>query len=173
MELILSYLLIFFARVTDVSLSTVRILMIMRGRSLVAATIGFFEVSIYILALGQVIGNLDNPLRVVAYALGFATGNLIGSRLEERLALGVATAQVISLDKSDEIAEILREQGFGVTVLEGCGRHGTHQILHILLKRKDLPCFMDTVREADNQAFVSVMDTRKIFGGYFAKIKAK
>ncbi len=173
MELIFSYLFIFFARVTDVSLSTLRILMIMRGRSLVAAVIGFFEVSIYILALGQVIGNLNNPLKVVAYALGFATGNLIGSRLEERLALGVATAQVISLEKSEVMAQMLREQGFGVTVLEGCGKHGTHHILHILLKRKDLPCFMDTVRAVDNQAFVSVMDTRKIFGGYFAKIKAK
>lgn len=171
--LVFSYLFIFFARVTDVSLSTVRILMLMRGRSLVAAIIGFFEVSIYILALGQVIGNLNDPVRLVIYALGFATGNYIGSHIEERLALGFATAQVISLDKSDKMAEIMREQGFGVTVLEGCGKHGTHQILHILLKRKDLPCFMSIIRDVDNQAFVSVMDTRKIFGGYFTKIKAK
>ena len=171
--LIFSYLFIFFARVLDVSLSTVRILMLMRGRSLAAAAIGFFEVTIYILALGQVIGNLDNPVRLVVYAFGFATGNYIGSILEERLAVGFATAQVISLDKSDEMIEIMREQGFGVTVLEGCGKQGTHQILHILLKRKDLPCLMSMVRKVDNQAFVSVMDTRKIFGGYFAKIKAK
>jgi uncharacterized protein YebE (UPF0316 family) len=171
--LIFSYLFIFFARVADVSLSTVRILMLMRGRSLAAATIGFFEVTIYILALGQVIGNLNNPVRLVVYALGFATGNYIGSQLEERLAVGFATAQVISLDKSEEMANIMREQGFGVTVLEGCGRHGTHHILHILLKRKDLPCFMSIAREVDSQAFITVMDTRKIFGGYFAKIKAK
>ncbi len=171
--LIFSYLFIFFARVSDVTLSTVRILMLMRGRALAASTIGFFEVTIYILALGQVIGNLDNPGRLVVYALGFATGNFIGSNLEERLAIGFSTVQVISLDKSDELAEITRELGFGVTVMEGCGKQGTHQILHILLKRKDLPCFMATIREVDKHAFVSVMDTRKIFGGYFSKIKAK
>lgn len=171
--LVFSYLFIFFARVSDVSLSTLRILMLMRGKAIQAAVIGFFEVTIYILALSQVIGSLDNPLRLVVYALGFATGNLVGSRLEERLALGFATAQVISLDKWEEMAEKMREQGFGVTVLEGCGKEGTHRILHILLKRRDLPCFLGLVHDIDNQAFVSIMDTRKIFGGYFAKIKAK
>lgn len=164
---------IFFARVIDVSLSTVRILMLMRGRSVTAAIIGFFEVTIYILALSRVIASLDDPVRLVVYGLGFSVGNLVGGRVEESLALGFATAQVISLDKSEELAEKMREQGFGVTVLEGCGREGTHQILHILLKRRDLPCFLGLIRKVDDQAFVSVMDTRKIFGGYFSKIKAK
>lgn len=173
MIVLMEYAFIFFARVSDVSLSTVRILMLMRGKSLNAAIIGFFEVSIYILALSRVLGSLDDPLRLVIYASGFATGNYVGSRIEERLALGFATAQVISLEKSDELAEKARERGFGVTVLEGCGREGTHQILHILMKRKDLPCFIALVRSIDDQAFVTVMDTRKIFGGYFTKIKAK
>ncbi|MDW7650913.1 MAG: DUF2179 domain-containing protein [Bacillota bacterium] len=164
---------IFFARVSDVSLSTLRILMLMRGRSVSAALIGFFEVIIYILALARVIDSLDDPVRLVVYALGFAAGNFVGSNIEERLAMGFATAQVISLNKSEEMAEMAREQGFGVTVLEGCGREGTHRILHILLRRKDLPCFLALVRKTDSQAFVSVMDTRKILGGYFTKIKAK
>lgn len=164
---------IFFARVVDVSLSTVRILMLMRGKSATAAFIGFFEVTIYILALSRVIDSLDDPVRLVVYGLGFSAGNFVGGLVEERLALGFATAQVISLDKSEELAEKIREQGFGVTVLEGCGREGTHQILHILLKRRDLPCFLSLIRKVDNQSFVSVMDTRKIFGGYFSKIKAK
>lgn len=173
MILWMNVLLIFIARVSDVTLSTVRILMIMRGRALAAAVIGFFEVSIYVLALSRVIGDLDKPVLLVTYALGFATGNYVGSNVEERLALGFATAQVISLDKADEIAELLREQGFGVTILEGCGREGTHQMLHVLLKRKDIPCLLTIVRKNDNQAFVTVMDTRKILGGYFSKIKAK
>lgn len=164
---------IFFARVSDVTLSTVRILMIMRGKSVSAAIIGFFEVTIYVLALSRVIDSLDDPLRLIIYALGFATGNLLGSRVEEHLALGFSTAQVISVDKAEELAVRMRDRGFGVTVLEGCGREGTHQILHVLLKRRDMPCFLSIIREVDNQAFVSVMDTRKIFGGYFTKIKAK
>ncbi|MBS4031087.1 MAG: DUF2179 domain-containing protein [Clostridiales bacterium] len=171
--LVLGYLFIFFARVSDVTLSTMRILMLMRGKSINAAVIGFFEVIIYILALGQVIGSLNEPLRLIVYALGFATGNFVGSRVEERLAIGFATAQVISLENSDLMAEKMRDQGFGVTVLEGCGKQGTHQILHILLKRKDLPCFIGLARQIDKDAFVSVMDTRQIFGGYFSKIKAK
>jgi uncharacterized protein YebE (UPF0316 family) len=171
--MVLELAFIFFARVTDVSLSTVRILMIMRGRSATAAIVGFFEVIIYILALSRVLGTLDDPVRLVIYASGFAAGNYIGSRLEEHLALGFSTAQVISLDKSDALAGRMRERGFGVTVIEGCGREGTHQILHILLKRKDMPCFLTIIRDVDPQAFVSVMDTRKIFGGYFSKIKAK
>lgn len=150
-----------------------RILMIMRGKSVTAAVIGFFEVSVYILALSRVIGALDHPIRLIVYASGFAAGNLLGSRIEERLALGFSTAQVISLDKSEELAEKMRQRGFGVTVLEGCGREGTHQILHILLKRRDMPCFLTIIRDIDSQAFVTVMDTRKIFGGYFTKIKAK
>lgn len=166
-------LFIFFARVIDVTLSTMRILMIMRGKSVTAAVIGFFEVSVYILALSRVIGALDHPIRLIVYASGFAAGNLLGSRIEERLALGFSTAQVISLDKSEELAEKMRQRGFGVTVLEGCGREGTHQILHILLKRRDMPCFLAIIRDIDSQAFVTVMDTRKIFGGYFTKIKAK
>jgi uncharacterized protein YebE (UPF0316 family) len=173
MMIVLELAFIFFARVSDVTLSTVRILMIMRGKSVSAALIGFFEVTIYILALSRVIDNLDKPLNLIVYALGFATGNLIGSRVEEQLALGFATAQVISIDKSDDLVDRMRERGFGVTVIEGCGREGVHKILHVLLKRKDMPCFLAIIREVDNQAFVSVMDTRKIFGGYFTKIKAK
>lgn len=168
---ILEFMFIFLARVSDVTLSTIRILMLMRGRSWAAATIGFFEVSIFILALSRVIDRLDDPLRLVVYALGFSCGNLLGSRLEEHLALGYTTAQIISINKADELAEIMRARGFGVTVLEGCGKEGTHQILHVLLKRKDLPCFLNDVKKVDTQAFVTVMDTRKILGGYFSRIK--
>ncbi|MBS3900235.1 MAG: DUF2179 domain-containing protein [Dethiobacter sp.] len=173
LPLFFDYAFIFFARVSDVTLSTVRILMLMRGRSVTAAAIGFFEVSIYVLALSRVIDSLDQPLRLIVYALGFATGNLLGSRAEEYLALGFTTAEVISVDKAGELAEKMRECGFGVTVLQGCGLTGTHQILHVLLKRRNMPSFLGIIREVDDKAFVSLMDTRKIVGGYFAKIKSK
>jgi uncharacterized protein YebE (UPF0316 family) len=172
-SILLNALFIFFARVSDVTLSTVRILMIMRGRSISAAVIGFVEVSIYVLALSRVIGSLESPILVAAYALGFSVGTLTGGFIEERLALGYATAQVISLEQSQQIAEQLRAEGFGVTIIEGSGRTGRHQILHVLLKRKDIPDLLALIQNADKQAFVSIMDTRKILGGYFRKIKAK
>ena len=173
MSLFLNIFFIFLARVCDVTMSTVRILMIMRGKAALAAFIGFFEVSVYVLALSRVIGDLDRPILLITYASGFAAGNYIGSLVEERLALGYATAQIISLEAADPIAADLREQGFGVTILEGYGRKGVHKILLVLLKRRDIPCLLEAVRACDVNAFISVMDTRKILGGHFTKIKAK
>lgn len=153
--------------------ATVRILMVMRGKPGSAAAIGFFEAIIYILALARVIDSLDNPTRLIVYALGFAAGNYAGTIIEERLAMGHATAQIISRENSNELTEKIRDKGFGVTVLEGCGHAGTHHILHVLLKRKDMPVLMAIIRDTDEQAFVSIFDTRKILGGYFSKIKKK
>ncbi len=169
----LSYLFIFFARVVDMALATLRILMIMRGKSIQAALVGFFESAVYILALRQVIQALDNPFRIFVYALGFAAGNYVGSIVEERMAVGYATVQVISLSCTETMVDELRKNDFGVTVIEGCGREGVHQILHVLIKRKELDRLMRLVREQDPQAFVSVMDTRKIIGGYFTRKKSK
>ncbi|MCW3491390.1 DUF2179 domain-containing protein [Dethiobacter alkaliphilus] len=171
--LLLDYAFIFLARVLDMTLATVRILMVMRGKPGSAAGIGFFESIIYILALARVIDTLDNPTRLIVYALGFAAGNYAGTKIEEMLALGFSTAQVISRENAEELTEKLRENGFGVTVLEGCGREGSHQLLHVLLKRKDIPVLMSIIRDTDEHAFVSVFDTRKILGGYFRKIKSK
>ena len=97
--LIGGYLFIFAARVCDVSLATIRTLMVVRGQKLYAAIIGFFEVIIYILALGKIFSDLSNPLNLLFYALGFATGNYVGTFLEGKLAVGVFTAQVITLKK--------------------------------------------------------------------------
>ncbi len=171
--IILSYFFIFFARVADVSLGTLRILMLMRGKSLQAAAIGFFESAIYILALSQVIQSLDNPLRVGVYAFGFAAGNYVGSFVEERMAIGYATVQIITLACTDSMVESLRAENFGVTVIEGCGKEGWHEILHVLVRRKELTKLLKITKKLDEHAFVSVMDTKKIVGGYFARRKAK
>lgn len=169
----LGLLFIFFARVLDMGLATIRILMLMRGKSLNAAAIGFFESAIYILALREVILNLDSPIRIGVYALGFAAGNYVGSLVEERMAVGFATVQVISLTCTDNMVEEMRKKGFGVTVIEGCGKEGLHEILNVLVRRKDLAPLMDMVHKLDPQAFISVMDTKKIVGGYFARKKDK
>jgi len=163
------YLFIFAARVTDVSLSTVRTLLLVRGKRLPAAILGFFEVSIYILALGRVMTTLNNPLNLLVYALGFATGNFVGATLEERMALGYLTVQVISRETGSDLANILRAQGFGVTVLHGEGRDGSRQILYISLKRKFLSHIMNTLEAQEPDAFVTVMDTRLTQGGVFAR----
>lgn len=171
--IILTGLLIFLARIVDVSLGTLRILFLMRGRSLNAAFVGFFESALYILALSQVVTRLEQPLNMVFFAAGFGAGNYVGSLIEERIAVGFVNVQVISLDCFASMEMRLRDEGFGVTAVEGCGRDGTHQILYILVKRRDLPRLMHCIREEDTKAFVSVMDARKIIGGYFTRKKSK
>jgi len=79
LALIAGYLFIFLARVCDVSLATIRTLMVVRGQKLYAASIGFVEVIIYILALGKIFSDLNNPFNLFFYALGFATGNYVGT----------------------------------------------------------------------------------------------
>lgn len=173
MEALFSYLFIFGARIVDVSLATIRMLMVVQGRRIQAAFIGFFEVIIYIVALGKVVNGFDNPFNLLAYALGFACGNFVGSYIEEKIALGNLTAQVILHGSGKEIIDELRDNGFGVTVIEGQGKEGPRSMLNIILKRRDLNklnCILDSF---DKDAFITVSTTKHISGGYFSKIKRK
>jgi uncharacterized protein YebE (UPF0316 family) len=172
--LVAGYLFIFFARVTDMSLTTIRTLMIVRGRRLQAALIGFFEVIIYITALNRVVNQLDNPLNLLSYALGFATGNYVGIFIEEKMAIGNITVQIISKTESVVIEGALRNAGYGVTVFKGTGLEGERNVINVHLFRKDLPWLLERVRELDREAFITVMDARSTLGGYYKRThKAK
>ncbi|MGB9840627.1 DUF2179 domain-containing protein [Thermovenabulum sp.] len=169
MSPIAGYLFIFFARVADVSLATIRTIMIVKGHRLQAAVIGFFEVIIYITALTQVVGKLNNPLNLLSYALGFATGNFVGSFIEEKLALGYTTVQVIT--QRSQLCEKIRNCGFGVTTLNGMGKEGIREVLMISTARKDLPNLISLIEEEDDSAFITVLDTKSAKGGYFKQNK--
>lgn len=171
MGAILGYLLIFLARLTDVSLGTIRMIMIIRGKRILAACIGFAEASIYILAISKVLSAMNNPLNVLAYALGFATGNYVGIFLEEKMALGNIIVQVISEHEVTELVEKLRDNGFGVTMIEGYGIKGTRHLLNVTLQRKKLSKLYGIIDNHDKKAFVTVTDARAIRGGYFSSVK--
>jgi uncharacterized protein YebE (UPF0316 family) len=173
MELLFGYLFIFVARITDVSMATIRMLMIVKGKRKYAALIGFFEVMIYVTALGRVVSNLNNPLNLLSYASGFACGNFLGSLIEEKMAMGNIVAQVISKHDTDKITKVLRESGFGVTIIEGYGREGASHILNVTFERKRLPKFYDVMDGVDSNAFITITDARSIRGGYFSTIKSK
>ena len=173
MFLIGNFLFIFIARMADVALMTIRMLMIVRGKRIQAAVIGFFEVTIYILALGQVVQNIDNTYSILAYALGFSSGNYLGSYLEEKMAMGFMTVHVISKNYADELVEALRDLGYGVTVVNGMGRYRLRKLLYITLRRKDLSNLLAHIEKEDKEAFVTVMDTRAIKGGFLFNRKDK
>lgn len=164
--MLLEYLMIFAARVCDVSLSTVRMLLVVRGKRYPAALIGFVEASIYIAALGRVMRNVNDPFKVFAYGLGFASGTMLGSLIEERLALGHVALQVIPKDDSgDKLAETLRNAGYGVTVLEGQGMTGRKAVLLVSTDRKHLPGLTSIIDEIAPGSFVTVLETRAVLGG--------
>lgn len=171
---ILGYFLIFFARICDVSMATVRTLMVVQGRRVQAAVIGFFEVIIYVTALGKVVSGLSDPRNLLAYALGFASGNYIGILIEEKIALGNLTAQVIlKTNRNGDLIDSLRDSGFGVTAIQGYGKEGTREILNIIFKRKDLDKLKETLYEFDDEAFITVNNTKPISGGYFSPKRKK
>ena len=165
MEIVWGYLFIFFARIVDVSLGTFRTLMIVRGRRAPAALLGFFEVSVYILALGKVVTRLGQPSYIIAYALGFATGNWVGSLIEERVALGFLTVQAITRLSHQGLCENLRQAGFGVTSMHGEGRDGPREVLLISLRRRLLPRLVKMLEAHDPDVFITVLEARRPVGG--------
>lgn len=172
MEMFLGYALIFFARVIDVSMATTRTLMVVQGRRLQAAFIGFFEVGIYVTALGRVVSSLDNPFNLLAYCLGFAAGNFVGITIENKIALGNLSAQIIlKTSNNEELVNQLRQNGFGVTILEGQGIEGPREVLNVALNRKDLTKLKNLVDSIDKHAFMTVNNISPIRGGYFTTMK--
>lgn len=169
----ISCLIIFCCKVIDVSMGTVRIIYLTRGQSKIAAAIGFVEMLLYIVALGTVMGNLDHPVNIFIYALGFSVGSYVGSKIEEKIAVGFVNVQIITMQIYNGLEEALRQTGFGVTSVDCSGKEGPHRILYVMMKRRDLPSFLKKIRELDKGAFVSIMDTRNILGGYFRQAKAK
>lgn len=168
-EILVGGVLLFGARVGDVSLGTLRTLLLVRGNRLVAAGIGFFEVLIYVFALNFVFRHLDTPINLVFYGLGFAAGNLVGAWLEERLAFGYATVQVITLQQPEKLAADLRREGFGVTTVQGEGLEGKHLILYAITKRRLLHMLLGRIRAWDAQAFITVLETRTTRGGFYGR----
>jgi uncharacterized protein YebE (UPF0316 family) len=172
MELIFGYLLIFVARLVDVSMATMRTLMVVQGRRWPAAIIGFFEITIYVLALGKVVNNLSNPFNLLSYSLGFATGNFVGITIENKIALGkLAVKIILKTEQNDDLIDGLRGEGFGVTVVSGEGREGTREILNIIIDRKRLQKLRDVLSEYDDTAFITVNSINPISGGYFSPKK--
>jgi len=158
--------LIFFMRIGDVSLATVRMLMIMRNHRLLAPVVGLFEVLIWIFAAGVAIRHLESGWHILGYAGGFAAGNFVGIWLEGRLALGMASLQVFTPSHGEEIAEGLRGIGLGVTTFPGRGKDGAVEVIQTVVKRKDVGRAMSKVHTLDDDAFVTVSEVSAIHYGW-------
>lgn len=158
-SVVLTCLLIIFARIADVSLGTVRTVNVIQGRRGIAWLLGMFEMLIWVFAVSKVIQNLQDPLYAVSYAFGFATGNLVGMALESWLALGNQVVQVFTRE-GKKIATQLRSEGFRVTSFTGEGRDGPIDMLFIEIPRKKTRDITLFVRNIDRHAFYTIGDVR-------------
>jgi uncharacterized protein YebE (UPF0316 family) len=164
---------IFFARLTDVSMGTMRQILIYRGKRGIASFSAFFEIMIWIIAVSRVVTTSAPFYYMIAYGLGFASGNYLGSYIEEKIALGYLFAYIVPKRPSDLVHK-LREAGFGVTVIHGLGSMGSHPVYNILFRRKDGQKLVDIIKEHDPDAFYTLMDVRTERGGYIrAAMKRK
>lgn len=147
---------IFFAEMTVVTLSTLRVIFIARGMKYTASCLGFFEVSIWLFAIGQVMSNLSDLRCALAFAAGFTAGNFMGMLIEQRLALGSVVIRVITARDATQLIQSLREQGYGVTSLEGEGAKGAVMVIFTIVPRRELSRVVDELKRFDPGVFYSV-----------------
>jgi uncharacterized protein YebE (UPF0316 family) len=162
LSLILGSLVIFFLRILDVSVGTLRIGMVVRGRRRLAGLFSFVESLIWLIAAAQVLGNLNSPLKFVAYAGGYAAGTMLGSTIERWLAMGSSLIRIIAPVASPSVDEQLREKGFYLTVMNAEGRDGEVSIGFSVVPRKRVQEVLSIIREVNPEAFVTVEETTPV-----------
>ena len=173
MDMWLWTLIIFAARVADVSLGTIRVHFIVRRKKTVAALIGFVEVLIFILIVSRVIQDIQHLTYVLAYAGGFATGTLLGMHLAENLSKQVLQVTVISERWSLQVEAALREAGFALTRFVGMGRDGAVDVLDVVCAAKGLESLTKAVTQVDPEAFVYSQELAGLRGGHVYGVKSK
>ncbi len=154
--------LIFLARISDVTLGTLRIIFVSRGNKTVAPILGFFEVLIWVIAISNIIQHLDNVYTYLAWAAGFATGNFIGMRIEERLAIGVNMVRIITKKEATELIGELHRNGYGATVIDARGKDGEVHVIYTLVQRKEIQKLLDLIKTYNPNAFYFVEDIKSV-----------
>lgn len=160
-------ILIFIAGLAYVSLGTLRIIFVARGQRLFSPLLGFFEVVIWLIAIGQIMNNVTNIAAYFAYAAGFAVGNYVGILIEEKMAIGILVVRIIIPDESELLKYTLSDAGFGVTSLDAKGSKGNVQLIYTIVRRKDLPQVINIIDASHADAFYSVEDARHVKEGEF------
>lgn len=157
---------IFLLRIVDVSLSTLRILLSVRGRKLIVPFLGFIEVSVWIFAAGNAIRHLESLPHIIGYAGGFTAGTVVGLWIEEKLALGIATMRVVTDHIGEGLAERLRSMGCGVTEFSASGAKGPVEVVFTVVRRRNVHDAIAVVEEWDPDAFITIEEPREVRRGW-------
>lgn len=162
-------MLIFLLKVAEVSLGTMRLLFLSRGNKIGVICLGFFEVLIAIIAIAQIMKNMNNPITYLAYAGGFSTGSYIGMLIEEKIAIGVVVFRIIVASDSRFLLEKLKELGFGGTIVQASGVCSNQEVslVYTVVKRKHINSVVKLINESDTKAFYTIEDAKVAFQGTF------
>jgi uncharacterized protein YebE (UPF0316 family) len=160
-------LIVFTARMVDVTLGTVRIIFLSRGRKILAPLLGFVEVFIWITVVSQIVGGAQNYVAYFAYAAGFALGNYVGMLIEEKLAIGTLVVRIILPKKRNSLVNHLRDEGYGVTFVDGHGGSGPVILVYSVVLRKELDQIINIIEDTSPKAFFTVEELRSVRQGIF------
>lgn len=159
-------LLIFFSRILDVSIGTIRLIFVSKGLKYLAPVLGFFEVVIWLIAISQIMQNLNNVMGYIAYGLGFAMGNYMGIVLEEKLSIGTILIRVIPKVETTNLINHLRNNQFAVITVDVEGMSGQVKMLLSIIKRKDAGEYIGYVNQFDPKAFYTIENIGAVKEGY-------
>ena len=160
---------IFALRVVDVSLYTMRLMMVMRGRKKLAWLFALFQSMVFVTALRAIMSDLGNWTKIVGYAAGFATGLVVGMAVEGQLGIGNTHLSIISPRRGQELAKELRASGFGVTELPGKGKDGVVDVLLCDVRRREVLVVRQIALRVDPEAFITSEILRMVLRGYWRK----
>lgn len=160
-------LFIFAMRVTDMSMDTLRMMFVIKGKKILAGLVGTMQALVFILAVGKALSGPLNFWTVFGYATGFGTGIILGMVLEQKLAIGYSMIQIYSSGSGKAIARVLRDNGHAATELYGEGKNGTVSVVTCAVARKYKRFVKDMVENIDPQAFITFDDVNLTRRGYF------
>ena len=171
MELLFLCLKIFFVRIIDVSMGTFRTIVTVKGKRLLASSIGFFEVFIWFLVVKEALNtDVESIFIALSYSAGYATGTFIGAFLSSKILKGTIGLQVILSDTNDEIVDQLRNKGYAVSVVEAKGQNDNKKyMLFMEINSKKYSELVKEIKSLDKNAFVVANESKYVINGYFQK----
>jgi len=163
----LIYFLVFLAKTIEVTLATVRMVLITKGIKIMGSIIGFFEILIWLAVASNVIDSIkEDPVKGIFYAIGFSAGCYLGTIVEDKIAIGkILITVVLSGEKGCKLLKSLRGRGLGVTEIDGKGLNDPKKILYIVCQRKDFHKIKRLILEVDPFAMVFSSEMKSVHGG--------
>jgi len=159
---------IYFGRICDVTLGTMRIIFVSKGEKSKAPIVGFFEVLIWVVVISQIFSHATNIVAYLAYAAGYATGNFIGLLVENKIGFGYQLFRIYSKKDGVELTKLLNQHGFGSTLIRGEGAIAEVSIIETVVRRRACKSVVEILSDFDPDTFYLIEDVRSKQKGIFA-----